>query len=88
MGLQSRFFSSLLFSFCAEELPRLDIRASSPLMYFSTLAITSAMFALGFFEMENIRSLDCMPSPAIKAMMANFSSEMSTLNDSELNLWT
>ena len=38
--------------------------------------------------MENIRSLDCMPSQAIKAVMANFSSEMSTLNDSELNLWT
>ena len=35
--------------------------------------------------MENIRSFDCMPSPAIKAVMANFSSVMSTLNDSELN---
>ena len=38
--------------------------------------------------MENIRSLDCMPSPTIKAVMVNFSSEMSNLNDSELNLWT
>ena len=28
-----------------------------------------------------------MLSLAIKAMMANFSSRMSTLNDSELNLW-
>ena len=44
------------------------------------------MFSRGFFEMENIRSLDCMHNPAIKAMMANFSSGMSTLNDSELNL--
>ena len=34
--------------------------------------------------MENIRSLDCLPSLAIKAMMANFSSGMSTLCDSEL----
>ena len=46
------------------------------------------MLACGFFEMENIRYLDCMPSLAIKAVMANFSSGMSTLNDSELNLWT
>ena len=38
LGLQSRIFSSLLFSFRAKELPCLDIRASSPLMYFSTLA--------------------------------------------------
>ena len=29
-----------------------------------------------------------MPSPMIKAMMENFSSGMSTFNDSELNLWT
>ena len=43
LGLRSRFFSSLLFSFYAEELPRLDIKASSPLMYFSALASTSAM---------------------------------------------
>ena len=45
LGLRSHFFSSLLFSFCAEELPRLDIRALSPLMYFSALASTSAMLA-------------------------------------------
>ena len=38
--------------------------------------------------MENIRSLDCMPSMAIKAVLANFSSRMFTFNDSELNLWT
>ena len=38
--------------------------------------------------MENIRSLDCMPSPAIKAVMENFSYGISTFNDSELNLWT
>ena len=46
------------------------------------------MLAWGFFEMENIRSLDCMPSLAIKAVMGNFSYGMSTFNDSELNLWT
>ena len=44
------------------------------------------MLACGFFEMENIRSLDCMPSPAIKEVMANFSFGMSTFNDSEMNL--
>ena len=88
LGLRSLFFSSLLFPFCVEEPPRLDIRASSPLMYFSALTKTSAMLACGFFEMENIRSLDCLPSLAIKAVMVNFSSGMSTLNDSELNLWT
>ena len=87
MGLRPHFFSSLFFSFCMEQLPRLDKRASSPLIYFFALASTSAMLAYGFFEMENITSLDCMPSPAIKAVMANFSSGMSTLNDSELNLW-
>ena len=38
--------------------------------------------------MENIRSLDYMPSLAIKEVMTNFSSGMSTRNDSELNLWT
>ena len=55
-------------------------------MYFSALASTSAMLACGFFEIENIRSLDCMPSPTIKAVMENLSYEMSTFNDSELNL--
>ena len=44
------------------------------------------MLAKGFFKIENIRSLDCMPSPAIKAVMSNFLSKMSTLNDSELHL--
>ena len=46
------------------------------------------MLALGFLEMENIRSLDCMPSPIMKAVMGNFSSGMSTLSDSELNIST
>ena len=46
------------------------------------------MLAWGFFEMENIRSLDCMPSLAIKAMTANFLSGMSTLSDYKLNLLT
>ena len=45
LRLRSRFFSSLLFSFRAEELPYLDIRASSSLMYFSALASTFAMLA-------------------------------------------
>ena len=58
LGLRSRCLSDLLFSLWAEELPLLDVRASSPLMYFSALASTSAMFALGFFEMENIKSFD------------------------------
>ena len=38
--------------------------------------------------MENIRSFDCTPSPVMKEVVANFSSRMSTLNDSALNLWT
>ena len=42
------------------------------------------MLSRGFFEMENIRSLSCMPSPAIKAVMENFSSGMSTFNDSRI----
>ena len=44
-GASVLFFSSFLFSFCAEELPCLGIRASLPLMYFSNLASTSAMLA-------------------------------------------
>ena len=44
MRLRSLFFSPPLFSFCAEEFSHLDRRASSPLMYFSTLVSTSAMF--------------------------------------------
>ena len=61
LGLRSRFLSLMLFSFWVEELPHLDMRASSPLIYFSTLESTSAMFACEFFEMENIRSFDCTP---------------------------
>ena len=45
LRLWSRIFSSLIFSFSVEELPHLDIRVSSPLMYFSALASTSAMLA-------------------------------------------
>ena len=36
--------------------------------------------------MENIRSFDYAPSLVMKAMMENFSSGMSTFNDSALNL--
>ena len=36
--------------------------------------------------MENIKSFDCTPSPAMNAVMANFSSRTSTFNDSALNL--
>ena len=39
------FFSSLFFSFCVKELSRLDIRASSSLMYFFALTSTSTMLA-------------------------------------------
>ena len=46
------------------------------------------MFACGFFEMENIRSFNCTPSPTMKAVMENFSFGMSTFNDFALNLWT
>ena len=56
------------------------------LIYFSVLVSTSAMLARGFFEIENIKSFDCTPSPAMKAVMANFSSGISTFNDSALNL--
>ena len=64
----------------------LDMRASSPFMYFSALASTSSMLAWGFFEMENFKSFDCTPSPAMNAMIANFSSGISTFKDSALNL--
>ena len=61
---------------------------ASPLRH-KGLLVVDVFFCFGeHLEMENIRSLDCMPSPAIKVMMANFSSGMSTFNDSELNLWT
>ena len=46
------------------------------------------MLACGFFEIENIRSLDCIPNPAMKAVMANFSSGTSIFRDSVLNLCT
>ena len=45
LGLRSRFFLPLVFSFCAEEFSRLDRRAASPLMYFSALVSTSTMLA-------------------------------------------
>ena len=35
--------------------------------------------------MENIKSFDCTPSPAMNVVMANFSSGTSTFNDSTLN---
>ena len=43
------------------------------------------MLTYGFFEMENIRSFDYTPSPIMKAVMANFSSGISTF--SEALLW-
>ena len=42
------------------------------------------MLAWGFFEIENIRSFDCSPSLAMKAVMANFSPRISTFSDSVL----
>ena len=88
LGLCSRFFSLMLFSFYVGKFSHLDRRASSPLMYFSTLASTSAMLALRFFEMESIRSFDYTRGSGMKAVMANFSSGMSTFKDSLLKLWT
>ena len=44
------------------------------------------MLACGFFEIENIRSFDCTPNPATKAVIANFSSGTSIFRDSALNL--
>ena len=38
--------------------------------------------------MENIKSFDCTPSPTMNAVIANFSSGISTFKDSTLNLWT
>ena len=46
------------------------------------------MLARGFFEMEDIKSFDYTPNSTMKAVVANFSYGMSTLNDSALNLWT
>ena len=45
LGLRPCRLSVPLFSLWVEELPFLDMRASSPLMYFSALASTSAMLA-------------------------------------------
>ena len=87
-GLCPRRLSVPLLSLGVEELSFLDMRASSPLIYFSALASTLAMLALGFFEMENIRSFNCTPNPAMNAVIANFSSGMSTFRDSALNLCT
>ena len=44
-GLRPCRLLVLLFSLWIEELPFLDMRASSPLMYFFALASTSAMLA-------------------------------------------
>ena len=38
--------------------------------------------------MENIKSFDCTPNPAMNAVIENFSSGTSTFNDSTLNLRT
>ena len=88
LGFRPCCLSVLLFSLWVEELSFLDMRASSPFMYFSALASTSAMFACGFLEMENIKSFDCTPHPAMNVVIANFSSGMSTFKDSTLNIWT
>ena len=88
LGLCPRRLSITLFSLGAEELSFLDMRASSPLICFSTFASTSAMLAWGFLEMENIKSLDWIPKPTMNAVIVNFSSGISTFRDSALNLWT
>ena len=88
LGLRLCCLSVPLFSLWVEEFSFLDMRASSLFMYFSALASTSAMFACGFLEMENIKYFDYTPNPAMNAVIANFSSGISTFNDSALNLWT
>ena len=88
LRLRSLFLSPQFLSLCAEELSCFDVRASSPLIYFSALASTSAMVTYGFFEMETIKSFDCTLSPVMKAVMANFSSGTSTFKDFALNFWT
>ena len=88
LGLRPCCLLVLLFSLWVEELSFLDMRTSSPFMYFSALASTSAMLACGFLEMENIKSFDYTPNPTINAVIANFSSGISTFKDSALNLWT
>ena len=86
LGLRPCFLSVLLLSLWVEELSFLDMRASSPFIYFSALASTSVMLACGFLDMENIKSFDCTPNPAMNAVIANFSSGTSTVRDSALNL--
>ena len=86
LGIRPCCLSIPLFSLWVEELPFLDMRASSSLMYFFVLASTSAMLALGFLEMENIKSFDCTPNPAMNYVIVNFSSGISTFRDSALNL--
>ena len=85
-GLRPRRLLVPLFSLWVEELHFLDMKASSPLMYFFAFASTSAMLACGYFEMENIKSFDCTPNPAMNVVIANFSSGMSTFKYSVLNL--
>ena len=58
LGLRPRRLSVLLFSLWVAEISFLDMRASSPLMYFSAFASISAMLAWGFLEMENIKYFD------------------------------
>ena len=58
LGLRPRRLSVPSFSLWVEELSFLDMRASSPLIYFPAFASTSAMLAWGFLEMENIKSFD------------------------------
>ena len=87
-GLCPCCLSVMLLSLWVEELSFLDMRASSSFMYFSALASTSAMLACGFLDMENIKSFDCTPNPVMNAVIANFSSGMSTFRDLALNLWT
>ena len=58
LGLRPHRLSVPLFSLWVEELSFLDMRASSPLMYFSAFASTSAMLGWGFLEMENNKSFD------------------------------
>ena len=46
------------------------------------------MLACGLFQIENIRSFDYTPNPAIKVVIVNFSSGTSIFKDSALNLCT
>ena len=58
LGLRPRRLSVPVFSLWVEELPFLDMRAFSSLIYFFAFASTSAMLAWGILEMENIKSFD------------------------------